>query len=168
MDGRQPVTRGQVLLGRDAECGQIARLLTDARRGHSGALLVFGEPGIGKTALCTWALEQADGMRVVTARGVESEIGISYAGLAELCADHLTGKDRLPEPQARALEGALARRRSPPPDRFAIGAAVLSLLSATAERGSMLVLVDDAQWLDPRRPMRFCSLRVGSEKKASP
>ena len=136
-------------MGRDAECGQIARLLTDARRGHSGALLLFGEPGIGKTALCTWALEQADGMRVVTARGVESEIGISYAGLAELCADHLTGKDRLPEPQARALDGALARRGSTPPDRFAIGAAVLSLLSATAERGSMLVLVDDAQWLDP-------------------
>ena len=149
MDSRQPVTRGQMLIGRDAECDQIAGLLTDARRGHSGTLLLFGEPGVGKTALCTWALEQANGMRVLTARGVESEIGISYAGLAELCADDLTDKDRLPEPQARAVDAALARRDARQVDRFAIGAAVLSLLSAAAEHEPVLVVVDDAQWLDP-------------------
>jgi DNA-binding CsgD family transcriptional regulator len=136
-------------VGRDAECGQITRLLSAARRGRSGVLVLFGEPGIGKTALCNWALERAGGMRVITARGVESEIDIPYAALAELCAGQLDHLDRLPEPQAGALEGALARRGSAPRDRFAIGAAVLSLLAAVAEKASVLVLVDDAQWLDP-------------------
>ena len=169
VDSRQPATRGQMLVGRDAECDQIAGLLTDARRGHSGTLLLFGEPGVGKTALCTWALEQANGMRVLTARGVESEIGISYAGLRSLCADDLTDKDRLPEPQARALWKArspvgVRRRRiglrsaprfsacfRPPPSGGRC------LCSSTMRSGSIL-----------RRPMHFCSLRVGSEKKASP
>jgi DNA-binding CsgD family transcriptional regulator len=125
------------------------RLLSAARRGRSGVLVLFGEPGIGKTALCSWALEHAQGMSVVTARGTESEIDIPYAALGELCSAHLHCLDRLPEPQACALEGALARRGPAPRDRFAIGAAVLSLLSAVAEDGSVIVVVDDAQWLDP-------------------
>jgi AAA ATPase domain len=111
-------------------------------------LVLLGEPGIGKTALCTWALEQADGMRVIAARGVELEIDIPYGALAELCAGQLDYLDSLPGPQARALEGVLARRPGAPGDRFAVGAAVLSLLSAAAEGDSALVLVDDAQWVD--------------------
>jgi hypothetical protein len=138
----------QTLVGRDAECGRITRLLRAARLSRSGVLVLLGEPGIGKTALCTWALQQADAMGVVTARGVESEHDIPYAALAELCAGPLSHLDRLPTPQARALDGALGHRGSAPQDRFAIGAAVLSLLSAAAEQRSMLVLVDDAQWLD--------------------
>ena len=88
-------------------------------------------------------------MRVLSARGVESEVDLPFAGLAELCAGELDRLGSLPEPQAQALEGALARRVVRPGDRFAIGAAVLSLLAAAAEGESVLVVVDDAQWLDP-------------------
>jgi DNA-binding CsgD family transcriptional regulator len=111
-------------------------------------LLLIGDPGIGKTALCGWALDHAYGMRVVTACGVESEIGIPYAALAELCAGQFDYLDYLPKPQARALEGVLARQPAGPGDQFAVGAAVLSLLSAAAQEQSVLVLVDDAQWVD--------------------
>jgi DNA-binding CsgD family transcriptional regulator len=141
------------------------RLLAAARGGRSGVLVVVAEPGIGKTALCGWAVEHAHGMHVIAARGVESEIDIPYAALAELCAGQLDYLDSLPGPQARALEGALARRPAAPGDRFAVGAAVLSLLSAAAEQGSVLVLVDDAQWVDRSSTdaLLFAARRVREE-----
>ena len=85
---------------------------------------------------------------VLSVRGVESEVELAFAGLAELCAGEMERVGLLPEPQARALEAALARRDAPAGDRFAIGAAVLSLLAVAAGSGSVLVVVDDAQWLD--------------------
>ena len=136
------------LVGRDAECGRIDGLLADARGQRSGALVLSGEPGIGKSALCRWAVAQAGGMRVLSVRGVESEVELPFAGLAELCAGEMDRVGLLPEPQARALEAALARRDAPPGDRFAIGAAVLSLLAVAGGSGSVLVVIDDAQWLD--------------------
>ena len=123
-------------------------MLADARGQRSGALVLSGEPGIGKSALCRWAVAQAGGMGVLSVRGVESEVELAFAGLAELCAGEMEQVGLLPEPQARALEAALARRDAPPGDRFAIGAAVLSLLAVAAGSGSVLVVVDDAQWLD--------------------
>ena len=87
-------------------------------------------------------------MRVLVARGVESEADLPYAGLSELCADQRDLAEALPAPQVRALGAVLARGHGPPVDRFAIGAAVLSLLAAGSERNSTLVVVDDGQWLD--------------------
>jgi DNA-binding CsgD family transcriptional regulator len=136
------------LVGREAECARIAELLEEARAERSGALVLAGEPGIGKSALCAWAIARADGMRVLTVLGVESEVDLPFAGLSELCADQLDHIELLPEPQARALEGALARRALHAGDRFAIGAALLSLLALVEEQRSVLVVVDDAQWLD--------------------
>jgi hypothetical protein len=107
-----------------------------------------GDPGIGKSALCAWAVAQAAGMRVLSVRGVESEADLPFAALSELCAGELDRLGLLPDPQARALEGALTRRDAPPGDRFAIGAAVLSLLAVAGDGDSVLVIVDDAQWLD--------------------
>jgi AAA ATPase domain len=141
-------TVGQPLLGRDDECRRIARLLRDARAGRSGVLVLSGEPGIGKTALCGWAVAQARGLRVMSARGVESEVDLPFAGLAELCSGVLDQIARLPKPQARALDGALARRDATRADRFAIGAAVLSLFAVAGSGEPVLITVDDAQWLD--------------------
>lgn len=137
-----------MLLGRNDERLALDDLLAQARAGRSGVLALVGEPGIGKTALLEHAGESAEGMRVLRARGIESEAVIPFAGLAELLRPALSALDRIPEPQAAALAGALALGPARARDRFAIGAATLSLLSASAEERPLAMLVDDAHWLD--------------------
>jgi DNA-binding CsgD family transcriptional regulator len=138
-----------MLLGRAVECARIDRLLSEATAGRSGALLVWGDPGIGKTALLEYAAHRAEGMAVVRARGVESEAQVPFAGLLELLRPLLGELERLPDPQAVALRSALGLGPGAETDRFMIGAATLSVLAAAAERSPLLVLVDDLQWLDP-------------------
>lgn len=137
-----------MLLGRDDERLALDRLLAEARRGHGGVLGLLGEPGIGKTVLLDYAAERADGMRVLRARGIESEAEIPFGGLSELLRPCLPMLDQIPAPQSSALAGALALGPARAADRYAIGAATLSLLSASADSGPLLVLVDDAHWLD--------------------
>jgi len=137
-----------VLLGRDREREAIVRALESARGGTSATLALVGEAGIGKTALLDHAAERAAGMRVLRARGIESEAQIPFASLLELLRPALGVLDRIPQPQEAALEGALALRPGPAQERFAVGAATLSLLAAYAEEGPVAVLVDDAHWLD--------------------
>jgi DNA-binding CsgD family transcriptional regulator len=137
-----------MLLGREEERLALDRLLGEARGGRSGALALVGEPGIGKTALLDYAAERADGMHVLRARGIESEAEVPFAGLAEILRPALAALERIPKPQARALGGALALEPATAQDRFAIGAATLSLLSAYAEEAPLLVIVDDAHLLD--------------------
>ncbi len=137
-----------MLVGREAECTRIRALLSQARVGASGVLLLRGEPGIGKTALLGQAAEQAPDMSVLAARGVEFEAEIPFAGLLELLRPTLPWLDQLPALQAAALRGALALGPAVRSDRFVVGAATLSVLAAYAEQTPCLVLVDDAQWLD--------------------
>jgi hypothetical protein len=137
-----------MLLGREQERLALDRLLAEARAGRSGVLALVGEAGIGKTSLLDYAAERAEGMRVLRARGVESEAEIPFAGLAELLRPALTALDAIPAPQASALAGALALAPPSAQDRFAIGAATLSLLSASADEQPLLLLIDDAHLLD--------------------
>src|SRR4051812_3670332 len=137
-----------MLLGRDDERLALDRLLAEARQGRSGVLALVGEPGIGKTSLLEHAAQQAQGMRVLRARGIQSEAEVPFAGLAELLRPALPALDRIPRPQASALAGALALEPATAQDRFAVGAATLSLLSAWAEEAPVLLLVDDAHRLD--------------------
>ena len=137
-----------MLLGRDRERAEIESALSRARSGESATLALVGEPGIGKTALINHAAEQATGMQLLRARGIESEAQIPFASLLELLRPALMLLDEIPEPQAQALEGALALRPSPAQERFAIGAATLNLLTAYAEQTPVAVLLDDAHWLD--------------------
>jgi hypothetical protein len=87
-------------------------------------------------------------MQLLRARGIESEAQIPFASLLELLRPALAMLDHIPEPQAVALEGALALRPARAGERFAVGAATLSLLAHYAECGAVALLVDDAQWLD--------------------
>src|ERR671915_1167746 len=137
-----------MFVGRERERARIDRLLGDARAGRSGALLIHGEAGIGKTALMRWAIGQASGMRVLRARGIETESDIPFAGLAELVTPLLDRLDDIPEVQAGALRGALALGPATPHDRFTVPAGLLSLLAVAAEEQPVLVAIDDAQWLD--------------------
>ncbi|MGP0053457.1 MAG: ATP-binding protein [Solirubrobacteraceae bacterium] len=137
-----------MLVGRERERGDVERVLERARAGESATLALVGEPGIGKTALLDHAAGRASGMQLLRARGIESEAQIPFASLLELLRPALGVLDRIPEPQAVALEGALALRPAQGQERFAVDAATLSLLATYAEQGAVAVLVDDAHWLD--------------------
>ncbi len=137
-----------MLVGRQIERDCIARVVEDARRGESGVLVLRGEPGIGKTALLAHAVELSKGMRVLRARGVESEAAIPFAGLLELLRPAADAIDRIAISQAEALRGALGLGAAVGSDRFMIGAATLSMLAAVAEEAPLVLVVDDAHWLD--------------------
>jgi DNA-binding CsgD family transcriptional regulator len=139
---------GESLLGRRSEREVLDRLLAAVRGGRSGVLVVRGEPGVGKTALLQYAVEAATGFLVARAVGVESEMELPFAGLQQLCAPMLDRLERLPGPQREALRVAYGLSAGDPPDRFLVGLATLSLLSAAAEEQPLLCVVDDAQWLD--------------------
>ena len=137
-----------MLLGRERELFAIDQALAAARLGNSARLVIRGEPGIGKTALLQYAIQQAGSMRVLTARGVEFEADVPFAGLSELLQPTLDRLDRLPPFHADALRSSLGLGPRTEPDRLIIGAAVLGLISAYADEGPLLLTVDDAQWLD--------------------
>ncbi len=107
-----------------------------------------GEAGIGKTALLEHAVDLASELTVVRAVGVESEMGLAFAALHQLCAPLLDQLGRLPAPQRDALAVTFALREGPAPNRFLVALGTLSLLSAAADERPLLCVVDDAQWLD--------------------
>ena len=132
------------LVGRDQECRRIDALLETARQQRSGSLVLSGEAGIGKSSLCAWAIGRAQDMKTLTVHGIETEADLPFAGLSDLFRGELERIGELPRPQAEALEAALARRETTHGDRFAIGAAVLSLLGLVNDGRPVLVVVDDA------------------------
>jgi DNA-binding CsgD family transcriptional regulator len=137
-----------VLIGRESECALLEDLLDRARVGRSGSLVVRGEAGIGKTALLEHAVGRAEGMTVVRALGVESEAELQFSALLEFCwplRDHLA---EISDHQAEVLRAALGLGPAESHDRFSVGAATLALLAAAAEANLLLVVVDDAQWVD--------------------
>jgi DNA-binding CsgD family transcriptional regulator len=135
------------LIGREREmCALRSRL--SAVRAHGAALLIRGEEGVGKTALLDYAAGQAVGFRVVHIRAVESEVELPYAGLHMLCACLPDGFKALRSCQREALETAVGLRTRPQLDRFQVGLATLALLSNVAATRPLLLIVDDAQWLD--------------------
>ncbi len=135
------------------------------RAGESRALVVAGEPGVGKTALLDCVAGRASGFRVARAAGVQSEMELAFAGLQQLCAPMLDGLERLPAPQRDALRTALGFSAGPPPDRFLVGLAVLSLLAEAAAERPLVCLVDDQQWLDraSAQVLGFVARRLGAE-----
>jgi DNA-binding CsgD family transcriptional regulator len=133
---------------RDNNQQLIARFLAGARLGESGVLVLEGEAGIGKSALLDDAIERSQDMSVLRASGSPAETGIAFGALLQLLRPAMDLVTKLPGPQARALEVALAMREGEAGARFAIGAACLSLLSRMAEDRPVLVVIDDAQDLD--------------------
>jgi DNA-binding CsgD family transcriptional regulator len=144
------VTRGRAagLTDRRNERDALDRLLDAVRGGQSRALVVRGDPGVGKTVLLDYLAGRARGCRVARAVGVQTEMELAFAGLHQLCAPMLDHVDHLPVPQRDALRTAFGLAAGPPPDRFLVGLAVLSLLSEVAGERPLICLVDDEQWLD--------------------
>lgn len=137
-----------MLYGRRIEAAAVERLIAGARSSQSGALVVRGEPGVGKSALLVHAEEQATDMRVLRSVGIEAESELAFAGLHQLLHPVLDRLERLPEPQVAALGGALGLRQASVGDRFLVGVGVLSLLAEAGEEAPLLAVIDDAHWLD--------------------
>jgi tetratricopeptide (TPR) repeat protein len=153
------------LVGRDSELARLKGLLATVRDGGSAAVLVRGEPGIGKSALLEHLIAMASGFQVVRAIGVEGEIDLPYAGLHQLCRSMLDKIDILPEPQRDALRVAFALTPGEVPDRYIVGLAALSLMSEAAAIDPLLCVADDAQWLDPAtlQALAFVARRLGAD-----
>src|SRR5258705_1210632 len=154
-----------MLLGRRHECEMLDRLLVAARHGHGGAIVVHGEPGIGKTALLEYVVGAAQDVRVFRTLGNEAERELPFAALQQLCAPVLAGLEQLPGPQGDALRVAFGLMTGDPPDRLLVGLAVLSLLSQLGTERPLLCVVDDTQWLDREsaQALAFVARRLMTE-----
>src|ERR1700722_16680466 len=137
-----------MLLGRGPETTRVDELIRDAAAGRGGALVIEGDPGVGKTALLEDAAQRASRLSVLRVAGVESELTLPYAALHQLCGRMIARRARLPSPQSDAVAVALGGLAGPAPDRFLVSLGVLGLLSDFAAEQPLLCLVDDAQWID--------------------
>ncbi len=127
--------------------------------------MVRGEAGVGKTILLDYLAGRARGFRVARSAGVQSEMELAFAGLHQLCAPMLDHLDSLPAPQRDALQTAFGLRAGPPPDRFLVGLAVLSLLSDVAGERPLICVIDDEQWLDhaSAQALGFAARRLAAD-----
>ncbi|HEY2085302.1 MAG TPA: AAA family ATPase [Mycobacterium sp.] len=153
------------LRGRHRECGLLDRLIDAVRAGESRALVVSGEPGVGRTALLDYLVDHASGCVVARAGGVQSEMELAFSGVHQLCAPMLDHLDRLPVPQRDALRTALGLSAGSAPDRFLVGLAVLGLFSEVAEQRPLICVVDDVRWLDraSTQVLAFVARRLQAE-----
>jgi len=144
----------------------LDQLVTGVRAAQSQVLVLRGEAGCGKTALLLQLSKAANGCRIVWTTGVEAEMELAFAGLHSLCAPLLGSLKRLPEPQRQALSTAFGLSAGPPPERFLVGLAVLSLLADAAEEEPLVCVVDDAQWLDrvSSQTLAFVARRLLAER----
>src|SRR5215216_1960749 len=154
------------LLDRVNERDVLERLVAGLRGGQSRVLVLRGEAGVGKTALLRHLSGASEGCRIARAAGVESEMELAFAGLHALCAPMLGRLEHLPSPQRDALSTAFGLSAGPPPDRFLVGLAVLSLLADTAEEQPLVCIVDDAHWLDrvSAQTLAFVARRLLAER----
>src|SRR5260370_13420829 len=157
-----------MLCGRSERLAAIGQLLEGMRSGRAGALVLRGEAGIGKTALLEAAADKAAGARVLRVTGVESEAELPFAALHALLRPALDRMGALPGRQAAALRGAFGMTEETVADRFLVGLGLLSLIAELAEDRPVLVLADDAQWLDPASAdaLVFAARRLQAERAA--
>ncbi|GLZ09172.1 transcriptional regulator [Actinomadura sp. NBRC 104412] len=154
--------------GREVELAAIDRLLASCRAGAGGALLVAGEPGIGKSTLLAYADGRPHGLRTLHAEGTEAESALAFSLLHQLLHPVLDRVGTLPAPQSRALRTALGLEAGPAPDRFLVSVAVLTLLSDLGEARPVLCLVDDVHWADgpSMEVLTFVARRLRTEPVA--
>jgi DNA-binding CsgD family transcriptional regulator len=153
------------LLGRAMERGTLDQLLDGARNGLGSAIVLHGEPGIGKTALLEYMIANARDLQVLRTVGNEAERELPFAALQQLCAPGLAHLSQLPEPQRDALRVTFGLAPGAAPDRLLVGSAVLSLLSQLGSEQPLVCIVDDTQWLDREsaEAFSFVARRLATE-----
>ena len=139
-----------MLLGRSNERRRLDRCLDGAKSGHGGALLLTGDPGVGKSFLLDYARGEAAaaGLSVLETTGCEAESQLAYAGLHQLLWPLMPAVDDLRHAQAAALRSALELAPGEYVDPLSVFAATLTVLAQAGAERPVLCIVDDAQWLD--------------------
>ena len=157
------------LIGRDLEVEKLTELIGRARTAGQ-ALVVIGDPGIGKSALLDAARDaaRASGFRVLSAVGVESEAQLPFAGLHQVLRPALRSASELPSVYGTALRAAFGLAEGPRPELFQIALAAENLLADVAAKQPVAVLVDDVQWLDQQSQevLTFIARRAGPSPMA--
>lgn len=154
-----------MLAGRDVERAAIAALLEAAAHGSGGSLVIRGVAGVGKTALL--ADVRTDGRRVLRTSGVESESPLAFAALQRLLRPVRSRLAELPAPQRTSLAAVLGEADGEG-DRYLAFLGTLNLLAEAAEQAPVLVVVDDAHWLDQASAaaLLFVARRLQAERVA--
>lgn len=137
-----------MLRGREREQAALRQVLDRARAGEGAAMLLRGQPGVGKSALLEDAVTAATDLTVLRTRGVESEAPLPFAALHRLLRPVLRHLDDIPTPQAAALRSAFGETGEAVGDRHLVFLATLNLLSHVGSERPLLAIVDDAHWLD--------------------
>jgi DNA-binding CsgD family transcriptional regulator len=149
MGGVPLVDTGPELIEREQECA-VLDVLVDRLRDGGGAVVVRGEAGIGKSVLLQRVRRRAEaqGTRPLATVGVESEVELAFAGLHQLLRPVIGELAQQPEPQRQALEAALGLAVDVKPDPYRVAVAAFQLVCEVAESGPLVLIVDDAHWLD--------------------
>jgi DNA-binding CsgD family transcriptional regulator len=158
------------LPGRERELRVLSVVVDDLSKGMGGAVIVRGAPGIGKSALLATVTERAreDGIRVLSAVGVQSEARLPFAGLHQLLRPSLHLAEGLPARQRGALLAAFGVSGEVAPDLYLIALATLELIGDAAEGSRLLLVLEDAQWLDQATcaALAFVARRLEAEPAA--
>jgi len=156
--------------GREAEQAAIGDLLASAQKGSGSSLALLGEAGSGKSTLLadTGRRAAAHEMTVVTTSGNESEAPLAFAALQRLLQPLMSRLDGVAAPQAHALRVAFGEEAGDAVDRFLVFMGALSLLATAAEDEPVLVVIDDAHWLDDASAaaLHFIARRIAVEPVA--
>jgi DNA-binding CsgD family transcriptional regulator len=138
------------LIGREPELASLGRLLDGVSSRHGAALLLSGEAGVGKSRLLEEVRARAEprGFRALVTAGAETEADLPFAGLHRLLRPILSAAGELPPRQRDAILAAFGVSDGSASDLFLVGLAALTLLADVAARWPLLILVEDAQWLD--------------------
>ncbi len=153
------------LLDRADERAVLDGLLAAAGQGQSGALVIHGDAGMGKTALLDYAANSSVSLPLVRISGVEAEREFGFAGLHRLLLPLLGHLEELPQRQRNALLSAFGLSELSPADPFLVGLATLTLLAQTASTQGLLCIIDDSQWIDSAslQAIAFVGRRLGAE-----
>jgi DNA-binding CsgD family transcriptional regulator len=137
-----------MLVGRTAELDELRSVVNRALSGEGATLVIRGEPGVGKTALLDELETLVQDFRVIHIEGIESELQLDYAALHRIILPFVDRIPQLPAPQRDAIQAAFGLSATGRPDRFLVGLATLTLLGDPERTTPLLVVVDDAHWLD--------------------
>src|ERR1700722_998382 len=159
---KNPVTK---FVDRVDERASLDRVVDAASSGLSGACVLVGDAGMGKTRLLEYAIERAHDIRHLVISGAETETDLAYAALHRLLRPFLTKRDHLPPPQRAAPASALGLEAGEPADRFLVGLACLNVLADVAAERGLLCVIDDAQWIDREslEAMSFVARRLQAD-----